>query len=194
MPVAATAIAAAAVIRIVPIGALLLPAIAAAGLLIHVAVGLEARILAQARPPDDADRRAILWVALTTCFVALIGLPMLVTDIDIGTAATGWLVPIADGLVAGLLGYRLAALRRPDLRGAAFSALTYGAIVAFAASGLRVLSLPRFVEPALLVLVFYLWDAVHATEPARRRGVRWVIELAVLAILGVVVVFFAAQS
>jgi hypothetical protein len=66
--------------------------------------------------------------------------------------------------------------------------------VAFAASGLRVLSLPRFVEPALLVLVFYLWDAIHATEPARRRGVRWVVELAVLAILGVVVVFFAAQT
>jgi hypothetical protein len=193
MPVAATGIAAAAVVRIVPVGALLLPAIGAAAMLIHVAVGVEARIAAQASPPDDRDRRAILMVALATCFVTVIGMPQAATDLGATGVAAILLVPLADGIVAALLGYRLAALRRPDIRAAAFSALTYGAIIALAVAGLGALELPRLVEPALLVLVFYLWDAVHATEPARRRGTRWLVELGVLAVLGVAVIVLASR-
>ncbi len=193
MPVAAAGIAAVAVVRVVPVGALLLPAIGAAAMLIHVTVGVEARIISQARPPDDRDRRSVLWVALTTCFVAFIGLPTAVTEVGLSTEWSTWILPVTEGAVAALLGYRLAALRRPDLQGALFSAVTYGAIIGLAGVALRVLDLPRLVGPALLVLVFYLWDAVHATEPARRRGVRWMLELAVLAVLGVAVVFLVGR-
>jgi hypothetical protein len=193
MPVAATGLAAAAVVRIVPVGALLLPAIGAAALLIHVAVGVEARLAAQASAPDDRDRRAILMVALATCFVAVIGMPTAVADIGATGSLAIVMVPFADGIVAALLGYRLAALRRPDLRAASFSALTYGAIIALAVAGLGALELPRLVEPALLVLVFYLWDAIHAAEPARRRGARWLIEVGVLAVLGVAVILLAGR-
>ena len=194
MPVAAAGIAAVAIVRVVPVGALLLPAIGAAALLIHVVVGVEARITSQTRPPDERDRRSVLWVSLATCFVAFIGLPTAVVDVGLSAAWAAWALSIAEGTVAALLGYRLAALRRPDLRSAAFSALTYGAIIGLAGAALRVLALPRLVEPALLVLVFYLWDAVHATEPARRRGVRWMLELAVLAVLGVAVVFLVGRT
>jgi len=194
MPVAAAGIAAVAIVRVVPVGALLLPAIGAAALLIHVVVGVEARITSQARTPDERDRRSVLWASLATCFVAFIGLPTAVVDVWLSAAWAAWALSIAEGTVAALLGYRLAALRRPDLRSAAFSALTYGAIIGLAGAALRVLALPRLVEPALLVLVFYLWDAVHATEPARRRGVRWMLELAVLAVLGVAVVFLVGRT
>jgi len=194
MPVAAAGIAAVAIVRVVPVGALLLPAIGAAALLIHVVVGVEARITSQARTPDERDRRSVLWASLATCFVAFIGLPTAVVDVGLSAAWAAWALSIAEGTVAALLGYRLAALRRPDLRSAAFSALTYGAIIGLAGAALRVLALPRLVEPALLVLVFYLWDAVHATKPARRRGVRWMLELAVLAVLGVAVVFLVGRT
>jgi hypothetical protein len=194
MPVAAAGVAAVAAVRIVPIGVLLLPAVAVGALLIHVVVGVEARIIAQARPPDERDRRSVLWVSLATCFVAFVALPTAVADTGLSDVWVTWVLPIVEGGVAALLGYRLAALRRPDLRAAAFAALTYGAIVGIAGIALRVLELPRLVEPALLVLVFYLWDAVHATEPARRRGVRWMIELAVLAALGLAVIFLAGRS
>jgi hypothetical protein len=132
-------------------------------------------------------------VALATCFVTVIGMPQAATDLGATGVAAILLVPLADGIVAALLGYRLAALRRPDIRAAAFSALTYGAIIALAVAGLGALELPRLVEPALLVLVFYLWDAVHATEPARRRGTRWLVELGVLAVLGVAVIVLASR-
>jgi hypothetical protein len=59
---------------------------------------------------------------------------------------------------------------------------------------LHVLALPRLLEPAMLVLVFYLWDAIHSTEPARRRGVRWLMELAILAALGVAVIYLAGRA
>ncbi|HLA17420.1 MAG TPA: hypothetical protein VJZ72_11020 [Candidatus Limnocylindrales bacterium] len=194
MPVAAAGIASVALVRVMPVGALLLPAIGAAAALIHVAVGVEARIVSQARPPDDRDRRSVLWVSLATCFVAFLGLPVAVVDAGLSAEQATWALPIAEGIVAALLGYRLAALRRPDLRAALFSALTYGVIIALAGVALRTLSLPRLVEPALLVLVFYLWDAAHATEPGRRREVRWIAELAVLAILGVAVVFLVERA
>ena len=31
------------------------------------------------------------------------------------------------------------------------------------------MDIPRLIGPALLTLVFYLWDAFHAAAPARRR-------------------------
>lgn len=193
MPVAAAGIAAASLVRLVPVGALLVLALGAAALLVHVTVGLEARLAAQPRSPDERDRRAVLWVALVICLVAFAGLPAAVADVGLDRALAPLAVPMVEGLVAALLGYRLAALRRPDLRAAAFSALSYGTIVALAGQTLRVLDLPPIVVPPLLVLVFYLWDAVHATEPARRQGRRWLLELGVLGLLGILVIVFASR-
>jgi hypothetical protein len=194
MPVAAAGIAAEAALRLVPVGALLVPALGAAALLVHVTVGLEARLVAQPRSPDDRDRRAVLWVALAICLVAFAGLPAAVGDVGLEADWVSWAVPITEGIVAALLGYRLAALRRPDLRAAAFAALSYGVIVALAGQALRVLALPPIVVPALLVLVFYLWDAIHASDPARRAERRWVLELAILGLLGVAVIVLASRA
>jgi hypothetical protein len=36
--------------------------------------------------------------------------------------------------------------------------------------------------------VFYLWDALHAAAPARRREPRFLVEAALLAVIGVVVI------
>ena len=45
----------------------------------------------------------------------------------------------------------------------------------------------------MLTLVFYLWDALHGTAPARRRQPRFVAELIVLGILGVAVIAWNLQ-
>jgi hypothetical protein len=45
----------------------------------------------------------------------------------------------------------------------------------------------------VLTLVFYLWDALHGTAPARRREPRFLWELALLAVLGAVVVAWNLQ-
>ena len=42
--------------------------------------------------------------------------------------------------------------------------------------------------PALLTLAFYLWDAVQAATPARRRDARWIWQIVLLAVLGLAVV------
>ena len=57
-----------------------------------------------------------------------------------------------------------------------------------AAGALRAMDVPRLVGPAALTLVFYLWDALHATAPARRREARFLWETVLLAVLAVVVV------
>jgi len=42
--------------------------------------------------------------------------------------------------------------------------------------------------PALLVLVLFLWDAIHGGAPSRRRDPRRRLEMALLVVLGLVVV------
>ena len=49
------------------------------------------------------------------------------------------------------------------------------------------MEIPRLVGPALLTLAFYLWDAFIGTAPARRRDLRWIGQIALLAGLGVIV-------
>ena len=93
-----------------------------------------------------------------------------------------------DALVAGLLGYRAASLRVTTVRDALWSALTYAAAIAIGAAALRAMEIARLVGPALLTLVFYLWDAFISTTPSRRRDRRWIGQVALLAGLGVVVV------
>ena len=49
------------------------------------------------------------------------------------------------------------------------------------------MAVPRLLGPALLTLVFFLWDALHGTAPARRRDPRWLWEIGLLLVLGVLV-------
>ena len=92
-----------------------------------------------------------------------------------------------DALVAGLLGYRSAALRVTSVREALWPALTYAAAIAIGAAAIRAMEIPRLVGPALLTLAFYLWDAFVGSVPTRRRDRRWIGQIAVLAGLGIVV-------
>ncbi len=62
------------------------------------------------------------------------------------------------------------------------------------AGAIRAIDLPRLVGPALLTLVFYLWDALHGSAPARRREPRFLWEVLLLAALGVVVVLWNLRS
>jgi len=68
------------------------------------------------------------------------------------------------------------------------SALTYAIVTAVAAGAIRAMDVPRLVGPAALTLVLYLWDAIHATAPARRREPRFLWETILLAALAAVVV------
>ncbi|MBF8290446.1 MAG: hypothetical protein HW391_1414, partial [Chloroflexi bacterium] len=80
------------------------------------------------------------------------------------------------------------ALRSSNLRDVAWFALTSALVVAIAAVALRAMEIPRLLGPALLVVVLYLWDAIHTGVPTRRRDPRRIWEAALLAILGLVVV------
>jgi hypothetical protein len=96
-------------------------------------------------------------------------------------------------LVALLLGYRLAVLRYGSAADAARSAVTYAIVVAVAAGATRAIGLPLVAGPVILTLVFYLWDALHGTAPARRRQPRFLVELGVLVLVGAVVVAWNLQ-
>jgi len=93
----------------------------------------------------------------------------------------------ADAAVAGLLGYRIAALRVTRFRDAFWQAITYAAAIAIGAAAIRAMAIPRLVGPALLTLAFYLWDAFISTAPSRRRDGRWIGRVALLVGLGVIV-------
>ena len=90
--------------------------------------------------------------------------------------------------MAGLLGYRLAAMRAPTLPEAAAAAASYAAVIAIVAAALRVVQLQRLLGPALLVLVLYLWSAFRGGPRGSRRDPWWVVEIAALALLGAIVI------
>ena len=69
-----------------------------------------------------------------------------------------------DALVAGLLGYRAAALRVTTSATRCGRRATYAAAIAIGAAALRAMEIPRLVGPALLTLAFYLWDAFIGTD------------------------------
>jgi hypothetical protein len=98
------------------------------------------------------------------------------------------LLATTDALVAGLLGYRVSALRVNKLRDALWSAATYASAVAIGAAALRAMDIPRLVGPAMLTLAFFLWDAFHGAPPARRRDPRWIWQTVVLMAVGLLVV------
>jgi len=190
-----------AAIHLVPIGLGLLPALAAFALLLDRILALELRLLAQPTGPTEADRSRVVLAAVVTAFVAFTGIATLIP----GGLATpggsgaggpsvteGWLVVMAinDALVALILGYRLALFRYGTTRDAGRAALTSAILIAVAAGAVRAVDLPGLVGPALLTLVFYLWDALHGSAPARRREPRFLWESVLLIALALVVVFW----
>jgi hypothetical protein len=191
---------AAAAIQLVPPGLGLVPSLAGFAFLLDRTLVLEMRLLIQPGGATDADRARVLLAAVSAAFVAFTGVAALVPGgmAEPGGAATGtgtvltegWLIALAavDALVAGVLGYRVAAFRYGTARDAARSALTYAIVVAVAAGAIRAIDLPRLVGPAVLTLVFYLWDALHGTAPARRREPRFLWETILLVALAAVVV------
>lgn len=182
-------------VRLVPIGPWLVPAVGAAAWLVARVGGLEARQTRAVTGPSAADRTATFVSTLVAAFVAFSGVAVLVPGglpeptgtVSPGGAVTIVWLALADGLVAVLAGYRMAAVRTPNARDAAWFALTCALVVATAAAAFRILELPRLLGPALLVLVVFLWDAVHGTPAARKRDIRWIWETALLVVLAVVV-------
>jgi hypothetical protein len=192
---------AAAAIGLVPAGTWTLVGLLVLALVLDAVLGLEARLLVQPSSTTDGDRARLLLAAVLVAFVAFTGIAALVPGGLIepagasGPAATttltqGWLLflVVDDAVIALLLGYRVASSRYGSVADAARSAITYAIIVGIGAGGIRAVGLPRLVGPAVLTLVFYLWDALHRTAPARRREPRFLWETVLLAVLAVVVV------
>lgn len=184
-------------IDLVPVGVLLIPALAATAFLVDRALVLEERILVSERGLTPEDRSAVLVATLLIGFVAFVGAGTLAPGGLVGGAGSPTVplsgadlavIALADALVAGLLGYRAAALRVVTFRDALWSAATYALAIAIGAAALRAMAIPRLIGPALLTLAFYLWDAFHGTAPSRRRDPQWIWQTLVLALLGVLVV------
>jgi hypothetical protein len=193
---AVAAFACLGIVRLVPVGLALVPVLAGAAYLIDRTIRTEARLATLRGRPDEIDRVRVLGEALVVSFLAFLGVAALVPGglPEPGATAVplseGSLVRLAaaDALVAGLLGYRAAALRVTDLRSALLSAATYAAAIAIAAAAIRATDIPRLIGPALLTLVWFLWDAFNGAPPARRRDPRWLWQTLLLAALGAVVI------
>lgn len=191
---AVAAVACLGAIRLVPIGLWLAPALWVTWLLVHRTLALEARIHRAPRGLSADDRTAVLVTILLVAFVGFSGVAALVPGGLVQPSGVGTLpetnlliLAAGDGIIAGLLGYRAAALRVGSLTGALWSAATYLAAIAIGAAALRAMEIPRLMGPALLTLAVYLWDALTGMHPARRRDRRWIWQTGLLIALGVVV-------
>ena len=194
----AAALAALGVIRLVPVGVVLIPAFVLAGGLVGLALLTELRLARASGPPSSTDRTAVLIQILLVGFLGFSGVAALVPGglptpgLDGGGPGPDALAVIGhlggDALIAFLLAYRAAALRSSNLRQVAWFGVTGAAVVAIAAIALRSIEIPRILGPALLVLVFFLWDAIHSGGPVRRRDPWRIWETALLAVLAIVVI------
>jgi hypothetical protein len=194
---AVAAVAGIGVLRAVPIGLLLIPAIAGVAWFLGLTLTTDLRLAGSAAPPSSADRTAVLLQALVAAFGAFIGIAILVpvglpdaagVTASAASIADLAVLAIADGLIAFLLAYRVSALRTSNLRDVGWAASTAAAVVAIGAAAFRTIEIPSLLGPALLVLVLFLWDAIHGGSPARRRDPRRRLETALLVVLGLVVV------
>jgi hypothetical protein len=198
LPPALATVGGAGILRLIPIGLLLIPAIAAVAWFIERVAHTEARLARASSPPSNSDRTEVLIEALLSAFGAYIGIAALaagglgISSGGIPTAQAGPFerggLAVADGTVAFLLAYRIAALRSSNARDVAWMATTAAAVVTIIAALLRQIAIPGVLGPALLVLVLFLWDALHGAPPSSRRDPRRVAETALLLVLGVVVV------
>jgi hypothetical protein len=183
-------------IGLVPVGALLVPALAATAFLVDRTLVLEERILRSDQALTAEDRSSVLVATLLVGFVAFVGVGALVPGGLAGGPGESvaplagrdlLLLAAADAAVAGLLGYRAAALRMTMLRDVLWSAMTYAIAIAIGAAALRAMAIPRLIGPALLTLGFYLWDTLHGASPSRRRDPRWIWQTLLLVLVGVIV-------
>ena len=187
-----SAVACLGAIRLIPFGLWLAPALGVTWLIVGRTLALEGRINRGPAGLSADDRTAVLVTTLLVAFLAFTGVAAMVPG---GLVQTGGALPegnllvlaAGDALVAGLLGYRAVTLRVTSVRVALWSALTYAAAIAIGAAALRAMEIPRLVGPALLTLAFYLWDAFVGSAPSRRRDLRWVGQIVLLAGLGVIV-------
>lgn len=188
-------------IRLVPLGLGIVPALVGVAILVDRCIAIEQRIAGSDQGPTVDDRSRALAVTLVVALVAFIGIAAIVPNGLAGVGLDGApppplpigdlaLLALADALVAGLLGYRTAALRMTTARDALWAALTSAVAIALGAAALRAMGIPRLIGPALLMLLFYLWDSLHAAPPARRRDPRWIWETLVLAGIGAALVFW----
>ncbi len=195
---AGAALAALGAIRLVPMGIVLLPAFVLAGGMVGLALITELRLSRSSGPPSSADRTAVLVQILIVGFLGFAGVAALVPgglpvpgEIGQGLAPDALSIAaqaFADALIAFLLAYRTAALRTSNLRDVAWFGLTGAAVVAIAAIALRSIQIQLILGPALLVLVFFLWDAIHSGGPVRRRDPWRAWETALLAVLAIAVI------
>ncbi|HEY8987501.1 MAG TPA: hypothetical protein VIM39_00690 [Candidatus Limnocylindrales bacterium] len=188
-------------IRLVPLGLAVVPALAATAFLIDRALAVETKLAASVQGPTEDDRSLTLVTMLIVALVAFVGIAAVVPGGIAGLERAGapvnplplgnlLLLGLADAFIAGLLGYRAAALRATSLREALWSALTYGVAIAIGAAAIRAMGIPRLIGPALLMFLFYLWDVLHGASPARRRDPRWIWQTALLVALGAAVAFW----
>ena len=184
-------------LRLVPIGLGLAPALLVVGVLIDRCLRIEERLVVGSHALAASDRTALLVVAVVVGFIGFTGAAVMVPGglADPGAPGAARLtnqgllvLALADGLIATLLGYRLSVIRQANLRAAVWSAATYGGSIAIGAAALRAIGIPRLVGPAILTLVFFLWDAFHGASPARRRDPRWIWQTALLVVLGAAVI------
>jgi hypothetical protein len=196
---ALTAFGAATAVHLLPLGAALIPAVIAAGFLLDRVLAVETSIVRAPQAPSEGDRTASLVTMLVVALVAFAGVAAIVPGGLAGLEPAGAPAPplpvdslavlaLADAAIAGLLGYRAAALRTADAKAALLSAAGYAVVVAIGAAAVRALGIPRLVGPAVLMFLFYLWDTLHSAPPSRRRDPRWLWETAILVGLGLVVV------
>jgi hypothetical protein len=193
------ALGAVGAIRLVPLGPAIIPAIAAVGLLLDRALAIETRIAGSPQGPTADDRSSALVTMLVVALVAFAGVAASVPGGIAGTELPGApvtpfplanlvVLSVADAIIAGLLGYRAAALRTASARDALLTALTYAAVIAIGAAAVRAIGIPRLIGPALLMFLFYLWDTLHSAPPSRRRDPRWLWELVILVGLAAIVI------
>jgi len=206
---ALAALAGAGLLRLVPIGLWLVPALAGVAWFLGRVTATEARLARASSPPSSGDRTTVLVQGLLAAFGAFIGIATLgpggfsivgppatlvPSGIAAGAAASSLqlgLLAVADGIVAFLLGYRIAALRSSNVRDVLWAASTAAAVVTITAAVLRSIDIPGLLGPSLLVLVLFLWDAIHGSAPARRQDPRRVWEAALLVVLGIVVIVWS---
>ncbi|HEX2626783.1 MAG TPA: hypothetical protein VHL56_07730 [Candidatus Limnocylindrales bacterium] len=199
----AAALAALGAIRLVPIGLAIAPAIVLAGGLVGLAMVTELRIARSSGPPSSADRTAVLIEILVIGFLGFAGVASLVPGgLPVpgqggGAIGQDGIAVLAqaggDAIIGFLLAYRVAALRSSNLRDVAWFGLSGAAVVAIAAVALRSIEIPRILGPALLVLVFFLWDAIHSGGGSvRRRAPLRVWETLALVVLAIIVIGWSA--
>jgi hypothetical protein len=137
--------------------------------------------------------------ALIVAFVGFLGIAAAVPGglpepgLPIGSPATLSLAGLTvlatvDGLLAAMLGYRAAALRGTNLREVIWAALTCGVVVAIGAAAFRAMALPGILGPAVLMVVFYLWDSAHSAVRPEQRDLRRIWEAVLLAVAAVVAI------